>query len=48
MDFWHSDFCNKLKIPKYENIANIEGKISNYKQFKNDMVKYINEHPTIK
>ena len=48
MDWGHSEFCDKLNIPKYENYADIEGEISNYKEFKNDIIKYLNSHPIIK
>jgi len=34
MDWGHSEFCDKLNIPKYENYGDIEGEISNYKELK--------------
>ena len=33
---------NKLQIPKYENFADIEGEITNYNQFKKDLINYLN------
>ena len=48
MDWDHSPFCNKLQIPKYENFADIEGEITNYNQFKKDLINYLNSHPIIK
>ena len=48
MDWGHSDFCDKLNIPKYENFADIEGEITNYKNFKKELTHYLNSHPIIK
>lgn len=48
MDWGHSDFCDIQNIPKYENIASIVTEITNYKEFKKEIIDYLEKYPIIK
>ena len=47
-DWDHSSYCNKEKIPLYENIGDINIEIDNYKKLKKALINYLNSHPTIR
>ena len=44
----HSKFCDNRKIQKYENIADINIEIKNYKTFRKDLIEYLDFNPIIK
>ena len=44
----HSDFCNKLIKEEYENKANIDAEINNYKEFRKEIKEWLNKNPIVK
>ena len=44
----HSIFCENRKKQNYQNLANINAEVSNYQQFRKDLIKYLEFNPVIK
>ena len=43
----HSDKCKNIKKQSYENIQNINTEISNYNNFREELIKFLNLNPVI-
>ena len=48
MDWEHSDFWNKFIEQKYENIADINIEVNNYKNFWYEIKEWLDKNPIIK
>ena len=44
----HSLFCENRKKQNYQNLADINAEVSNYQQFRKDLIKYLEFNPVIK
>ena len=45
MDWLHSDFCNKKIKELYENKAEIEAEVKNYKEFRREIKDWLEKNP---
>ena len=48
MDWLHSDFCNNIVKEKYENKADIETELNNYKEFRLEIKEWLDKNPIVK
>ena len=48
MDWLHSDFCNKKINELYENKAEIEAEVNNYKEFRKEIKDWLEKNPIVK
>ena len=48
MDWLHSDFCNNIVKEKYENKADIETEVNNYKEFRLEIKEWLDKNPIVK
>ena len=48
IDWLHSDFCNKIVKEEYENKADIEAEVNNYKEFRKQVKEWLDKNPVIK
>ena len=44
----HSKFCEEHKKQKFENLADINIEVKNYKSFRKDLIEYLDFNPIIK
>ena len=48
METDHSKFCENRKKQNYQNLADINKEVSNYQQFRFELIKYLDYNPVIK